>query len=173
MKTKLIFGKYLIIFQKTDSGYCAKSPDIPGLRVTGQTLKETESLIEETISGYAQKNVRLVSDSNEAIKVNKLWNEVVEPALKQLQRNAAKKGWKIDLFINKRIFNQVNRFNRSSSIRTTHPDKTVRKLTIGWRCGSDTFSYGNTLEIIGWKNIKHSNLNFGSLSEGLTDRLLS
>ena len=56
MKTKLIFGKYLIIFQKTDSGYCAKSPDIPGLRVTGQTLKETESLIEETISGYAQKN---------------------------------------------------------------------------------------------------------------------
>lgn len=173
MKTKLILGKYLTIFHKTDSGYYAESPDIPGLRVTGQTLEETESLIEKTVSEYTQMNVRLVSDSNEAIKANKLWNEIVEPALKQLKRNAIKKGWIVDTFINKRIFNQINRFNRSSSIRTTHPDETVRKLTIGWRQGSDAFSYGNTLAVTGWKNIKHSELNFDSLSQDLTDRLLS
>lgn len=116
---------------------------------------------------------RLVSDSDESIKVNEQWNEVVEPALKRLERNAAKKGWLIDTFINKRIFNQINRFNRSSSIRTTHPDETVRKLTIGWRQGSHAFSYGNTFATTRWKNIKLSELNFDSLFEDLTDRLLS
>lgn len=79
----------------------------------------------------------------------------------------------IDTFTNKRIFNQVNRFDRSSSIRTTHPDETVRKLTIGWRRGSDNFTYGNTLAITKWKNIKHAELNFDSLLEDLTERLLS
>jgi hypothetical protein len=84
-----------------------------------------------------------------------------------------KKGLIIDIFINKRTFNQLNRFNRSCSIRTTHADDTVRKLTIGWRHRSDTFSYGNTLAVAGWKNIKHDELNFNSLFEDLTERLLS
>ncbi len=41
--------KYVIIFEKTDSGYGAYAPDIPGVGVTGSTKEETEQLIYDAI----------------------------------------------------------------------------------------------------------------------------
>ena len=41
--------KYLIITEKTKTGYSAYSPDIPGVAATGKTLKQTEKNIFEAI----------------------------------------------------------------------------------------------------------------------------
>jgi predicted RNase H-like HicB family nuclease len=41
--------KYLIIIEKTKTGYSAYSPDLPGCVSTGKTIEETESNMHEAI----------------------------------------------------------------------------------------------------------------------------
>jgi len=42
--------KYLIIIEKTETGYSAYSPDLPGCISTGSTPEETETNMKEAIS---------------------------------------------------------------------------------------------------------------------------
>ena len=42
--------KYLVIYEKTATGYSAYAPDLPGCITTGPTLKETERLMKEAIA---------------------------------------------------------------------------------------------------------------------------
>ncbi|HEX6719806.1 MAG TPA: type II toxin-antitoxin system HicB family antitoxin [Pyrinomonadaceae bacterium] len=46
--------KYLIIVEKTDTGYSAYSPDIPGCGSTGQTKQEVERNIQEAIQFHIE-----------------------------------------------------------------------------------------------------------------------
>ena len=41
--------KYLVIYEKTVTGYSAYVPDLPGCITTGPTLVATEQLMEEAI----------------------------------------------------------------------------------------------------------------------------
>lgn len=41
--------KYLIIIEKTDTGYSAYSPDLPGCASTGHTREEVEANMREAI----------------------------------------------------------------------------------------------------------------------------
>ena len=121
---------------------------------------------------YIRRADSLTTDRSAFIRVNKLWKDVIEPAVNEIGRKASKSGWVISTFVNKSGFNQINRFNRSCSIRTVKDDKTTRKLTIGWRMGSAAFAYGNTLTVTGWKEIPHSMVSYDSLVEDLAERLL-
>ena len=42
--------KYLIVIEKSDTGYSAYSPDLPGCISTGATIEETEQNIREAIA---------------------------------------------------------------------------------------------------------------------------
>lgn len=42
--------KYLIVIEKSETGYSAYSPDLPGCASTGQTLEETEQNMREAIA---------------------------------------------------------------------------------------------------------------------------
>jgi predicted RNase H-like HicB family nuclease len=172
IKVKLICGKYLAIFSKTETGYIVSCPELPYLRITADTLKETERLVTDTVRGYIHKADTLAYDMDAFVRVNKLWKDVVVRAVAEIERKAPKKGWAINTFVNKRGFNQINRFNRSCSIRTVGVNETTRKLTIGWRAGSGSFSYGNTLAVSGWKNVPHAMISFDTLVEDLAQRLL-
>ena len=44
--------KYLIIYEKTETGYSAYVPDLPGCISTGKTIEETERNIREAIEGH-------------------------------------------------------------------------------------------------------------------------
>ena len=41
--------KYLIVIEKTNTGYSAYAPDLPGCVATGETLEETEQQMREAI----------------------------------------------------------------------------------------------------------------------------
>lgn len=41
--------KYLIVLEKTDTGYSAYSPDLPGCIAAGSTPEETEAYMREAI----------------------------------------------------------------------------------------------------------------------------
>ena len=173
IKAKLILGKYLVIFTESGSGFTASCPGLPYFRVSGQTLIETESLAFETLRSYVRKGNELETRHETALEVDRIWRGVVEPALSEVSRKASVSGWAMDSHRNTKGFNQINRFNRSCSIRMTGTNSSVRKLTIGWRTGSDSFSFGNTLTVFGWKNVKHSSLSLVSLVDDLTERLLA
>lgn len=55
--------KYLIIFEKTKTGYSAYSPDVPGCIATGSTKKNTEKnmieAIEFHIDGLVQEGIEI------------------------------------------------------------------------------------------------------------------
>ncbi len=173
IKAKLILGKYLVIFTESGYGFTATCPGLPYFRVSGQNLTETESLAFETLRNYVRKGNELETRHETALEVERIWQGVVESALSEVSRKASLNGWSIDSRHNGRGFNQINRFNRSCSIRTTGTNSSVRKLTIGWRTGSDSFSFGNSLTAFGWKNVKHSSLSLVSLVDDLTERLLA
>jgi predicted RNase H-like HicB family nuclease len=42
--------KYLIVIEKSKTGYSAYSPDLPGCVSTGKTIEETEQSMREAIS---------------------------------------------------------------------------------------------------------------------------
>ena len=46
--------KYLIILEKTSTGYSAYSPDLPGCVTAGDTTEETESNMREAIEFHIE-----------------------------------------------------------------------------------------------------------------------
>ncbi len=46
--------KYLIVVEKTESGYSAFAPDIPGCGSTGETKEEVEKNIQEAIAFHLE-----------------------------------------------------------------------------------------------------------------------
>ena len=46
--------KFLIIFEKTDTGYSSYSPDLPGCVATGETKEETEQNMYEAIEMHIE-----------------------------------------------------------------------------------------------------------------------
>jgi predicted RNase H-like HicB family nuclease len=46
--------RYIVIFEKSETGYGAYVPDLPGVGVTGATLEETEQLIYEAIEFHIE-----------------------------------------------------------------------------------------------------------------------
>jgi predicted RNase H-like HicB family nuclease len=46
--------KYLIIVEKTETGYSAYSPDVPGCGSTGETKEEVERNIQEAIQFHIE-----------------------------------------------------------------------------------------------------------------------
>ena len=46
--------KYLIILEKTETGYSAYSPDLPGCVATGSTQEETEQNMREAIEFHLE-----------------------------------------------------------------------------------------------------------------------
>ncbi len=62
--------KYLVIFEKTSTGYSAYSPDIPGCIATGRTKSETEKFMYDGIQfhleGLKEEGLKLPKRSSEA-----------------------------------------------------------------------------------------------------------
>ena len=62
--------KYLIILEKTKTGFSAYSPDIPGCAATGRTKKEAEQNIYDAIQfhleGMQQEGLRLPENTTES-----------------------------------------------------------------------------------------------------------
>lgn len=46
--------RYAIVIEKSDSGYGAYAPDLPGCIAVGETLEETEQLMKEAISFHLE-----------------------------------------------------------------------------------------------------------------------
>ena len=46
--------KYLVVFEKTKTGYSAYAPDLPGCISTGKTRKETEKNMQEAIEFHIE-----------------------------------------------------------------------------------------------------------------------
>ena len=46
--------KYAVVYAKTDSGYSAHVPDLPGCIAAGTTLEETRKLIREAVELHVQ-----------------------------------------------------------------------------------------------------------------------
>jgi predicted RNase H-like HicB family nuclease len=45
-------SEYLVIYEKTSTGYSAYVPDLPGCITTGDTLPDTKKSMQEAISGH-------------------------------------------------------------------------------------------------------------------------
>ena len=45
---------YLIVYEKSQSGWGAYAPDLPGLGVAGQTLDEVKELIREALAFHLE-----------------------------------------------------------------------------------------------------------------------
>jgi predicted RNase H-like HicB family nuclease len=54
-------SKYLIIIEKTGTGYSAYSPDLPGCAATGTTREETENEMKDAIEFHIE-GLRLNGD---------------------------------------------------------------------------------------------------------------
>jgi len=46
--------KYAVVFAKTDTGYSAHVPDLPGCIAAGATLEETQQLIREAVEMHLE-----------------------------------------------------------------------------------------------------------------------
>jgi predicted RNase H-like HicB family nuclease len=44
--------RYAVVYEKTETGYCAYVPDLPGCITTGRSLEETEANMREAITGH-------------------------------------------------------------------------------------------------------------------------
>jgi len=45
---------YAVVFERTDTGWSAYAPDLPGLGVAGATFEETEQLMREGIEFHIE-----------------------------------------------------------------------------------------------------------------------
>ena len=45
-------SEYVVIYEKTATGYSAYVPDLPGCITTGPTLQKTQTNMQEAISGH-------------------------------------------------------------------------------------------------------------------------
>lgn len=65
--------KYLVIIEKTKTGYSAYVPDLSGCVATGKTKKQTEKLIFEAIDfhieGLKQERLKIPDTNAEAVNV--------------------------------------------------------------------------------------------------------
>jgi len=63
-------NKYLVIFEKTETGYSAYVPDLPGCIATGKTKTETENNIYNAIrfhlEGLKLENLSIPKSRSEA-----------------------------------------------------------------------------------------------------------
>jgi predicted RNase H-like HicB family nuclease len=46
--------KYLIVYEKSDAGWGAYAPDLPGLGAAGKTLDEVKDLIREAVEFHLE-----------------------------------------------------------------------------------------------------------------------
>ena len=46
--------KYAVVFEKTDTGYSAHIPDLPGCVAAGADLQETQQLIREAVEMHLE-----------------------------------------------------------------------------------------------------------------------
>jgi predicted RNase H-like HicB family nuclease len=46
--------EYAVVFEKTETGWSAYAPDLPGLGVAGETFEETEQLMREGIEFHIE-----------------------------------------------------------------------------------------------------------------------
>ena len=46
--------KYVVVYEKSQTGWAAYVPDLPGVITTGQTKKETQQLIREAIEFHLE-----------------------------------------------------------------------------------------------------------------------
>ena len=46
--------KYLIVYEKSDTGWAAYAPDLPGLGAAGKTLDEVKELIREAMEFHLE-----------------------------------------------------------------------------------------------------------------------
>jgi predicted RNase H-like HicB family nuclease len=46
--------EYAVVFEKTETGWSAYAPDLPGLGVAGDTFEETEQLMREGIEFHIE-----------------------------------------------------------------------------------------------------------------------
>ncbi len=55
--------KFLVVFERTETGYSAYSPDLPGCVATGKTRTQTEKNMVEAVQfhleGIAEDNLRI------------------------------------------------------------------------------------------------------------------
>jgi predicted RNase H-like HicB family nuclease len=47
-------GKFAIVFERSEDGYGAFVPELPGCITVGDTLQETEQNIQEAIAGHIE-----------------------------------------------------------------------------------------------------------------------
>jgi predicted RNase H-like HicB family nuclease len=45
-------GEYVVVYEKTATGYSAYVPDLPGCITTGPSLEQTRKSMQEAISGH-------------------------------------------------------------------------------------------------------------------------
>jgi len=46
--------KYVVVYEKSQTGWAAYAPDLPGVITTGRTKKETQQLIREAIEFHLE-----------------------------------------------------------------------------------------------------------------------
>ena len=46
--------RYMVVFEKSDNGYAAYLPDLPGCVAAGDTVGEVKSLIREAVVGHLE-----------------------------------------------------------------------------------------------------------------------
>ncbi len=69
--------KYLVIFEKTDTGYSVYVPDLPGCVSTGETKEEAEKNIAEAIEMHIEsmiedgESVPLPTSESEVLLITK------------------------------------------------------------------------------------------------------
>ena len=66
--------KYVVIFEKTSNGYSAYLPDLPGCVAAGDTLSETEDLIQEAVTYHLE----MLRDSDDPIPEPRSSAQLVE-----------------------------------------------------------------------------------------------
>lgn len=82
--------KYLVVFEKTRTGYSAYVPDLPGCVSAGRTRNETEKLIEEAIEFHIEG---MTIDGEEIPKpTNNFAFIKVKPALKNVSQKRTNTG---------------------------------------------------------------------------------
>lgn len=47
--------RYAVVIEKTETGYGAYAPDLPGLGVTGATIEEVRELISQGVAVYIRE----------------------------------------------------------------------------------------------------------------------
>jgi predicted RNase H-like HicB family nuclease len=52
MNAEASASEYLVIYEKTSTGYSAYVPDLPGCITTGSTLPDTKKSMQEAIRGH-------------------------------------------------------------------------------------------------------------------------